>query len=94
MPRPRPDFVNIRLSAAGLRMAGTPGTVGWANGRRHFHFKAGEVQEIERAFEWIYLLANERFEGEPILEEVFDEDPAALPEPLRTKVDEEPGEGE
>ena len=74
MPRPRPDFVNIRLSEAGLKMAGAAGTVGWANARRHFHFVAGEAQ--------------------PIMEEVLADDAAALPEPLRTLVDQEPGEGD
>jgi hypothetical protein len=94
MPRPRPDFVNIRLSEAGLKMAGAAGTVGWANARRHFHFVAGEAQEVDRAFEWNHLLKNELFEGQPILEEVLDDDAAALPEPLRTLVDQEPGEGD
>jgi len=73
MSRLRPDFVMIRLSDAGLRMAGDAGTVGWANGRRHFHFVAGEPQEVERSYEWNHLLRHERFEGEPILEEVPEE---------------------
>ena len=94
MSRPRPDFVNIRLSEAGLRMAGDAGTVGWANSHRHFHFKAGEVQEVERSFEWNHLLKHELFHGEPILEEVLEDEPAQLPEPLRTFVDQEPGEGD
>jgi len=71
--RPRPDFANIRLSEAGLRMAGAAGVVGWANGRRHFEFKAGEVQEVERSFEWNHILRHECFEGNPILEEVLDQ---------------------
>ena len=70
MSNARPDFVSIRLSEAGKRMAGEAGTVGWANGRRHFSFKAGEEQEVERSFEWNHLLRHERFEGEAILEEV------------------------
>ena len=51
-------------------MAGEAGTVGWANGRRNFHFVAGEEQEVERSFEWNHLLRHEHFEGDPILEEV------------------------
>ena len=90
----RPDFINIRLSAAGLRMAGEAGTLGWANGRRHFAFKAGEPQEVERSYEWNHILRHEMFEGEPMFEEVIDEEQAQLPEPLRTLVAEEPGEGE
>ena len=83
MSNARPDFVTIRLSEAGKRMAGEAGTVGWANGRRHFFFKSGEEQEVERSFEWNHLLRHERFEGDPILEEVEEEsfatvDPAAV----------------
>jgi hypothetical protein len=73
MSRMRPDFVDIRLSAAGLRMAGADGRVYWANGRRHFEFKGGDVQEVERSYEWNHLLRHERFEGQPILEEVPEE---------------------
>ena len=72
MSNARPDFVTVQLSEAGRRMAGEAGTVGWANGRRHFSFKAGEPQEVERSFEWNHLLRHERFEGEPVLEEVPD----------------------
>ncbi len=72
MSNARPDFVTVQLSEAGKRMAGEAGTVGWANGRRHFSFKAGEPQEVERSFEWNHLLRHERFEGEPVLEEVAD----------------------
>jgi hypothetical protein len=70
MSNARPDFITIQLSEAGRRMAGEAGTVGWANGRRHFHFVAGETQEVERSFEWNHLLRHEQFEGEAILEEV------------------------
>jgi hypothetical protein len=73
MSKARPDFITIQLSEAGRRMAGEAGTVGWANGRRHFHFKAGEAQEIERSYEWNHLLRHERFEGEAILEEVLED---------------------
>jgi hypothetical protein len=94
--RPRPDFVNVRLSAVGLKMAGAPGTVGWANGRRHFHFVAGEIQEVERSFEWNHLLSKELYQGEPILEEVLDEPDAppapALPAALHAMLESEPRE--
>jgi hypothetical protein len=74
-------------------MAGEHGVVGWANGRRHFAFKAGEVQEVERSYEWTHLLRHEFFEGQPILEEV-PEDEGELPPALKALVDAEPGEGE
>lgn len=70
--RPRPDFATVRLADAGKRLAGEHGVVRWANSRRHFEFKAGEPFELERSFEWNALLRNERFEGEPILEEVLE----------------------
>ena len=71
-------------------MAGEAGTVGWANGRRHFAFRAGEAQEVERSYEWNHLLRHERFEGEPILEEVVD-DVEAAPE---TAIEQDPKDGE
>ena len=94
MARPRPDFVQIRLSEHGRRMAGEHGVVRWANSRRHFEFQAGIPLEVERSFEWNHLLKHELFHGEPILEEVLEDEPAQLPEPLRTFVDQEPGEGD
>ena len=81
MSRQRPDFITVRLSPAGLRMAGEGQRVGWANGRRHFHFIAGEKQEVERSYDWNHLLRHEKFEGEPILEEVTDAEDVAEPRP-------------
>jgi hypothetical protein len=92
MSRPRPDFVTIRMSAAGVRMAGEHGVIRWANGRRHFAFEAGKEQEVERSYEWNHILRHEMFEGQPILEEVLETDSSGLPEPLRTFVDAEPEE--
>lgn len=73
MRRPRPDFVMIRLADAGVRMAGEAGTLGWANARRHFHFKAGEAIEVERSYEWNVVLKHRLYQGEPMFEEVPDE---------------------
>lgn len=70
MSRSRPDFVDIRLSAAGVKLAGEGGVVRFANGRRHFEFAAGVVQEIERSYEWNALLRHELVGGEPIFEVV------------------------
>jgi hypothetical protein len=93
MTKARPDFLNVRLSEAGKRMAGEHGVVRWANGRRHFTFKAGEAQEVERSYEWNHLLRHEVFEGQPILEEVPEEE-GELPAALKALVDEEPEKGE
>ena len=96
MSKARPDFANIQLTDAGKRLAGESGVIRWANGRRHFAFKAGEAQEVERSYEWNYLLRNECFEGQPILEEVSQNqnDEAGLPLALKTLIDGEPGEGD
>jgi hypothetical protein len=93
MSKARPDFVTIQLSDAGKRMAGDGGVIGWANGRRHFAFKAGETQEVERSYEWNHLLRHEVFEGQPILEEVPEEE-GELPQALKALIDAEPGEGD
>ena len=76
MSRARPDFVDIRLSAAGKRLAGDHGVVRFANSRRHFEFRADQVHEVERSFEWQGLLRHERYQGEAILEEVPEADDA------------------
>jgi hypothetical protein len=93
MSRARPDFATIQLTDAGRRMAGEHGVIGWANGRRHFTFTAGEAQEVERSFEWNHLLRHEMFEGQPILEEVREEE-GELPQALKALIDAEPGEGD
>lgn len=80
MARPRPDFVQIRLSEHGRRMAGEHGVVRWANSRRHFEFQAGIPLEVERSFEWNATLKHERFEGEPMFEEVEESQQVELPE--------------
>lgn len=92
-PKERPDFATIQLSEAGKRMAGEQGVIRWANGRRHFAFKAGETVEVERSYEWNHLLKHENFQGQPILEEVGVER-AELPPALKALIDAEPGEGE
>jgi hypothetical protein len=72
--RPRPDFALVRLAPAGVKMAGEAGTVGHANARRHFHFVAGEHQEVERSYEWNAVLRPQRFQGEPVFEEVTEDE--------------------
>ncbi|MGO8759361.1 MAG: hypothetical protein ACLQG3_14675 [Terracidiphilus sp.] len=93
MREARPDFAAIRLSDAGKRMAGDHGVIRWANGRRHFAFKAGETQEVERSFEWNHLLRHEMFEDQPIFEEV-PEGEAQLPMAVHPPADVEPEKGE
>lgn len=91
--RARPDFVMVRLAPAGVKHAGEAGTLGWANGRRHFKFVAGEAQELERSFEWNHLLRPETISGEPMFEEVPDE-PEAADAPVDAVGDETQKDGE
>jgi hypothetical protein len=88
MSKARPDFITIQLTQAGLQMAGEAGVVGWANGRRHFEFRAGEPQEVELSYDWLHLLRHEMFAGEPILEPVKD---GAIPV---TEINDSPKDGE
>ncbi len=83
--RPRPDFAVVQLSEAGRRMAGEGGTLGWANGRRHFTFKAGEAQEVERSYEWNALLRNEMYQGKPVFEEIVVEPELSAPDAPETE---------
>ena len=62
------DFVHVKLSAAGEKLAGEGGTVQIANGRSHFTFKSGEAQRIARAYDWNHFLQHERVGGEPLFE--------------------------
>lgn len=62
------DFVHVRLSADGERMAGAGKQVRIVRGRGHFLFKVGEAQRVTRAYEWNVLLRHDRFEGRPVFE--------------------------
>jgi hypothetical protein len=75
MGKDRKDFVRIKLSAAGEKLAnGSP--LGIANSRSHFEFRAGQVQEITRAYEWREFLSKETTsDGKPLFE-LVDAQPA------------------
>ena len=62
------DFVHVRMSAAGERMAGEGKRIQLVRGRRSFIFVAGEVQRVERNYEWVILLSDRKHEGELIFE--------------------------
>jgi hypothetical protein len=64
----RKDFVHVKLSAAGEKMAaGAP--LGIANARSHFEFRPGVAQEVTRDYEWNAFLSREiDSDGEPIFE--------------------------
>lgn len=63
----RKDFVKVKLSAAGERLAdGAPLSI--ANARWHFTFTPGESVEVTRVLEWESFLALEALNGEPLFE--------------------------
>jgi hypothetical protein len=62
------DFVQVQLSAAGVKMAGAGGTVQIVIGRGNFSFKAGESQRVTNAYDWLVLLKDRRWNGQPIFE--------------------------
>jgi hypothetical protein len=63
------DFVHVRLSPAGEKMAGKGGVVRITKGRCSFEFKVGVSQRVTSAYEWNTLLKSVRFQGEPVFEE-------------------------
>src|SRR5208282_1066067 len=73
------DFVEVQLSAAGVKMAGASGTVGVHNGRRDFVFKAGVPQKVLAAYEWSHVLAPTLYQGQPVFELAPAAGSAAIP---------------
>ena len=63
------DFVHVRLSPAGEKMAGNGGQVRITKAHCSFLFKAGQSQRITRAYDWNCVLKDHQFEGQPIFEE-------------------------
>jgi len=76
------DFVHVKLSAAGKKMAGEAGALRLVVGRGHFFFQGDEVLRVTRAYEWEVLLKNETFQGEPM----FELAEQSVTEPLKEKV--------
>lgn len=72
----RKDFVKIRLSAAGAKLAGA-GVLRVHNAHGNHAFKAGQVVEVTRAYEWNKLLSQEKIGSDPIFEIVEDKPAAA-----------------
>lgn len=70
------DFIEVRLSAAGVKFAGDGGVVRVNASRRDFAFEAGKPQRVLKAYEWSHILAPMQCNGEPIFE-IVTEAPAA-----------------
>lgn len=67
------DFIQVRLTGAGVKFAGEGGQVAVHNSRREFLFKAGEAQRVLIAYEWDKVLGLMRTpSGEPMFEIVPD----------------------
>jgi hypothetical protein len=70
----RTDFVNIRLTAAGVNQVGSGGALTFSNRHMHYTFKPGEEQEVVLRYEWNAVLRHERAAGtsDPLFEVVED----------------------
>ena len=62
------DYVHIRLSPAGEKLAGKGGQVQIVAGRCSFIFKVGVSQRVTSAYEWNKVLKNRCYQGQPIFE--------------------------
>ncbi len=62
------DFVQVQLSAAGVKMAGAGAVVRVVKAQSDFVFKAGVPQRVTLAWEWAKLLAPMKYQGQPIFE--------------------------
>jgi hypothetical protein len=76
------DFVQVQLSAAGVKMAGAGGVVHVTHTRPDLVFKAGAApQRVTRAFDWNAVLSQLRYQGQPIFE-VAPASPAPAAKPV------------
>jgi hypothetical protein len=67
MNKERSDYVTVRLSEVGKKLA-AGGTLEVTTSTHRFIFRAGEDQEVTRAFDWERVLAKKSADGEPIFE--------------------------
>jgi hypothetical protein len=61
------DFVQVQLTAAGIAMAGTDGSVRIANGHFSYVFTAGNAVRVLSS-EWRRVLSLKLYQGQAILE--------------------------
>ena len=62
----REDWVKVRLTAHGAKLAGD-GVLRVID-RATFEFTAGEVKEVTRAVDWQLVLSKQFIDGEPLFE--------------------------
>ena len=71
----RMDFVNVRLTAAGVKHVGESGSITFSNRHMHYTFKPGVAREVVLRYEWNSVLRHERINGtgEPLFEAIDDD---------------------
>ncbi len=62
------DWVQVRLSEAGLAFAGDSATVNVANTHMHYTFQGTTPTRVLRYAEWDKLLSKETINGQPMFE--------------------------
>lgn len=67
MAKATPDFVQVQLTAAGLKLAGN-GPLKVQNGTRQLVFTAGQTTKTELSYEWRAWLQNVTHNGSPLFE--------------------------
>jgi hypothetical protein len=76
-----PDFVQVQLTEAGLKLAGSS-TLRVSNGRRSLVFTPGQTTKVERSYEWnAWLSRHAHADGSQLFEVV----PPATTEPPAAK---------
>jgi hypothetical protein len=63
----REDFVDVRLTAAGVEHAGG-GDFGISVGKRRFDFVGGKPVNVEKSYEWFACLRDYRLNGQLMFE--------------------------
>jgi hypothetical protein len=67
MAKTTPDFVQVQLTAAGLKFAGN-GPLKVSNGTRSLAFTPGQTTKVELSYEWRAWLNNVTRDGQPLFE--------------------------
>jgi hypothetical protein len=92
--RERKDFVQVRLTSAGLAFAGEAGVLRLGTSKMNYVFTGEQSTEVLRAGEWPFLQAECDGDGNALFEELPDPVAAAPsatppPPPAPTSTDEE-----
>ncbi len=69
MAKPRPDFINVRLSDAALKQLGKNASVRVVNAHADYTFTGTNAVEVLRKGEWSSLLRDTLDNGQPMFQE-------------------------